>query len=419
MFAQADSAPASSAPPWKPWQYAAFRMAAVYLLFGLISLFLPHDHLLYPPINALYTSFTHQALPPYTPALGEPLFNYLAMYGRLGLSAVLALVWSLSERRGTFTERLFWPIHTLLRYYLASVLFMYGWDKVFLMQMPAPTLSEALTPLAEMSHMQLLWSAVGASPLFQLVGGWAEVVPGFLLLFRRTTLLGALLSAVVMGFVFLLNVSFDVYVKIASGHYLMFSLLLLTPYLRNLFRLLLNCPTQPVGLPATPSQPWLSWAGRILRGAALIWAVWSPLSINLAFKAKWQPVPAHSQIGGLYEVVSDSRPAVQRLDTDQRWTWAAFDNTTYPGKQPQFRVARVNHEVLHGRYTEDAQNHQVTLTTKTPLTLTFTRQPGGTLTLSGKESGHPFTAVLKPAKRQATYLMNEPSGWVIDLPDNH
>ncbi|ULH15674.1 hypothetical protein MF271_03265 [Deinococcus sp. KNUC1210] len=110
-----------------------------------------------------------------------------------------------------------------------------------------------LTPYGEMSHMGLLWRMVGASPLFERVGGWAEVILAFLLLSRCTSLPGALLSAGVMGFVFLLNISFDVWVKLFSGHLFVSSLLVLTPYLGNLSRLLQNQPTQPVSYPATPA----------------------------------------------------------------------------------------------------------------------------------------------------------------------
>ncbi|GGQ98255.1 hypothetical protein [Deinococcus ruber] len=423
----ASSAPASAprwlnvlfpapAQPWKNWQRLLFRGIFVYLALGLIEFILPYDHLLYSPINALYLALTHRSLP----ALGgaEPLFNYLVMYAQLVFSGALAVIWSGLERRGGLTERLFWPTHTLLRYFLASMLFAYGWDKVFLMQMPAPTVTDMLTPYGEMSHMGLLWRMVGASPLFEMVGGWAEVIPACLLLVCRTSLPGALLSAGVMGFVFLLNISFDVIVKISSGHLFVYSLLLLTPYLGNLVRLLQNRPTQPVSYPAMPALPWLRWLGWLLRAVALYWAVWLPLNLNLTFKAKWTPAPLHSQLGGLYEVVSDSRPASQSLTDDQRWSRVAFDQTAYPGGLPFFRIVRVNREIVRGRYAEDAKNARLTLKESTPLTLSYRRRPDGTLTLSGTEGGQPFTAELKPASKQATFIRDEPPGWVIDQTQN-
>ena len=416
VAARLDAAFPASELSWKGWQYAAFRVALLYSAFWIIGLYVPLGGLLSPAIGALYTALRHTALP--GSAQGEPLLNYLVMYAELAAALLLALLWSVLERRGSFTRRLFWPVHTLLRYYLASVLFIYGWDKVFLMQMPAPTLTDALTPSGELSQMGLLWRTVGASPLFQAVGGWAEVIPGGLLLFRRTTLPGALLSAVVMGFVFLLNLSFGVFVKIGSGHYFVFSLLLLTPYLGNLLRLLGNRPTQPLALPAAPPERWLRWAGQLLRVAALYPVAWLPLSMNLAFTAKWQPIPAASQLSGVYEVLSDSRPATQRLDMDRRWSRVALDSTTYTGKLPFFRVVRVNREVAYGRYTDDPDHQRLTLSSSAALMLDYRRQPDGTLLLTGREFGQPFTAQLRPAGREATRLLTEHFGWVIDLPDN-
>ncbi|ULH15675.1 hypothetical protein MF271_03270 [Deinococcus sp. KNUC1210] len=105
---------------WKHWQRLLFQGIFLYLL----QFILPFDNLLYPPINALFLLATHRSLP----ALGgaEPLFNSLAMAAHLIFSVILAFVWSGLERRGGLTERLFWPTHTLLRSYLASMLFMYG-----------------------------------------------------------------------------------------------------------------------------------------------------------------------------------------------------------------------------------------------------------------------------------------------------
>lgn len=69
------------------------------------------------------------------------------------LAALGALRWAPLDRRGTLTERLFWPTHTALRLLLALYLFMYGWQKVFLLQMPAPDTVDLLTPFGQMSLM--------------------------------------------------------------------------------------------------------------------------------------------------------------------------------------------------------------------------------------------------------------------------
>jgi hypothetical protein len=64
--------------------------------------------------------------------------------------------------------------------------------------------------------------------------GAAEVLGGALLFFRRTTTLGALIVAGVMANVVMLNVCYDVCVKLGSLHILLLALVLLAPDARRL-----------------------------------------------------------------------------------------------------------------------------------------------------------------------------------------
>lgn len=66
------------------------------------------------------------------------------------------------------------------------------------------------------SPMTLLWTLVGLSPAYQISGGVLEALSGVLLLFRRTALVGALTGFVVMANVTLLNLCFDVPVKLGA-----------------------------------------------------------------------------------------------------------------------------------------------------------------------------------------------------------
>jgi hypothetical protein len=90
----------------------------------------------------------------------------------------------------------------------------------------------------ESSPMGLLWTFMGVSPAYQMFAGLAEIVPGLLLLFRRTALLGALLAMATMGNVVALNFCYDVPVKLYSSHLLVASLVILGPEVPRLFRAL-------------------------------------------------------------------------------------------------------------------------------------------------------------------------------------
>lgn len=164
-----------------PWSWAralAVRVVAVYVLlyttafFGLARFWWPLADWL---IERLGLEMPERFMPN---GSGDTLQSYVQVALWLGLALLLGSVWALLEARVTrlreLTLRLFWPAHTLLRYWVASSLLTYGWIKVFQAQMPQPDLVGLAMPMSEMSPMGVLWRMVGFSPLYQVAGGLAE-----------------------------------------------------------------------------------------------------------------------------------------------------------------------------------------------------------------------------------------------------
>ena len=75
----------------------------------------------------------------------------------------------------------------------------------------------------------LLWAYMAASPAYTILTGLFETIAGILLLFPEGTAIGALLGAIAMGEVFILNMTYDVGEKQLSFHFLILSLLLAWP----------------------------------------------------------------------------------------------------------------------------------------------------------------------------------------------
>src|ERR1700734_3246110 len=98
-------------------------------------------------------------------------------------------------------------------------------------------LSSLIVPYAQHSPMGLLWTFMGTSRAYNVFAGSAEMLAGILLLVPRFTTLGALLCAAVMSNVFMLNMSYDVPVKLFSFHLLVAALILAGPDFVNLNRL--------------------------------------------------------------------------------------------------------------------------------------------------------------------------------------
>jgi hypothetical protein len=86
--------------------------------------------------------------------------------------------------------------------------------------------------------------------------GVAEMLGGLLLTTRRTTLLGALLCIGVLANVFMLNVGYDVPVKVLSFHLLAMAVFLAAPDLGRLAELFLfNRTVEPAVLRPLFARP--------------------------------------------------------------------------------------------------------------------------------------------------------------------
>jgi hypothetical protein len=119
----------------------------------------------------------------------------------------------------------YWLVN-IIRYYLALVSFSYGIIKLFALQMPFANLSQLATPLGDYLPMRLSWMFIGYSTQYQVFSGVVETLVGVLLLYRKTVTLGALLGIGVFTNVFMINLSYDVPVKLYSMQLLICSIFL-------------------------------------------------------------------------------------------------------------------------------------------------------------------------------------------------
>ena len=155
---------------------------------------------------------------------GDTTYNWVEQLCFLVVAALGAVVWSRFGR--TRDDRLYHGLRTYLRYFIAAHMFVYGFDKLCLVQFSRPEGSILAHPIGDFSPFMLLWTFMGVSAPYQLFGGAAEVLGAILLLSRRTTTLGALIVVGVLGNVVMLNFCFDVPVKLFSSTLLVMALIL-------------------------------------------------------------------------------------------------------------------------------------------------------------------------------------------------
>jgi len=192
-----------------------------------------------------------------------------------------------------------------LRYYVIAVCFWYGIDKLLLLQMPFPNASQLATPLGDFLPMRLSWLFMGYSSHYQFFSGLMEVVAGVLLLFRRTSTLGTLLAAGVFGNVMMMNLSYDIPVKLFSAHIFMMCLVLLVfEYKRLLNFFIQNRQTVPGNLfQVSFPKKWMRGAKWVLKlGFVYLMVILQTQNTWSYYKEVHSRTEIHPIKDGVYEV---------------------------------------------------------------------------------------------------------------------
>ena len=264
-------------PRWGLAKRMLFRFAFVYLVLYILpfplnvlaffdSGFRWYDNLWNAVLPWVGKSVFHVDVTVLPNGSGDTTYNYVQIFCFLAIALVAALVWTLLDRRRTSYPRLDEYLRVYVRFALATAMIGYGAIKVIQSQFPAPSIDRLLEPFGESSPMGLLWTFMGASRSYNVFTGLSEMLGGLLLAFRRTTLLGALVSAGVLANVVMLNFSYDVPVKIYSLHLLAMAVFLTLPDLRRLANFFLfHRAMEPVGIGPLFQERWLHRAALVLR----------------------------------------------------------------------------------------------------------------------------------------------------------
>jgi hypothetical protein len=214
---------------------------------------------------------------------GDTTYGWINLLCVFVIAAVIAIAWSILDRRRLRYDQGWIVFRAYLRFVLAVSMITYGAAKVIPSQFPPPTLDRLLQPFGDASPMGLLWTFMGASAAYNIFTGGAEMLGGLLLTMRRTALLGALVSIAVLANIVALNFMYDVPVKINSVLLLAMAAVIAlpdVPRLANFF--VLNRPVDPPPLPRLTQSRAAGIAGVVLRTLAV--AVVVVMSLKEAYE---------------------------------------------------------------------------------------------------------------------------------------
>jgi hypothetical protein len=355
---------------------------------------------------------------------GDTTWNYVQVLCFAILAAGITLVWSLVDWRKTNYA---WARETLriyVRFYLAVQMIVYGAMKVIPAQFPAPALDRLVQPFGDASPMGLLWTFMGASPAYVSFTGASELLGGLLLTTRRTTLLGALVSAGVMAHIVALNFCYDVPVKLFSTHLLIMAIWLIGPDVRSLFELfVLRKPAAPGTNTQMTRWVWLNWSWVGLRTLLVGGFVYLQISSAIEGRRMFVEQKAKRPLFGVWAVEQFSLDGENRppLTTDpDRWRRFIVD---YPGSAG---VQLTNASRV--RYRMQINPAAKTVTLQRPdfsdwkAELTFTQPDADHLFLEGELDGHAMKVELRRENLDEYLaqfrLLNRGFHWINEYPYN-
>lgn len=333
-----------SIPPWSFARKLGFRFAFLYwLLYGLPFPLsdLPWTGWITGPygsaMDALMLWSGHHLLgierdiPNGPTGSGDTTLAYVYLVCQIGIAVCGALVWSLLDRRRENYSRLAPWLWAYVRLLLATALIAYGAYKVIPSQFPRPSLDRLAQPFGEASPMGLLWTFMGVSAPYQIFTGAGELLAGVLLFARRTAVLGALVATAVMTHVLMLNMAFDVPVKLFSGHLLAMALFLLLPHARGLLdQFVLGRPAATLVRARLLERPLWHRTALVLRAAFLVYVTWQVMNTSLDGYRNYA-VPPASPFDGVWRVASFQGDPEETLDPGEPWTELVVGNSMRVG----------------------------------------------------------------------------------------
>ncbi|NVJ05489.1 DoxX family membrane protein [Myxococcus sp. AM001] len=353
---------------------------------------------------------------------GDTTFNYVQVLLFFVVAAEVTGVWSAVDRRRTEYVKAHDVLHSSVRYVLAMSMLSYGLSKLFKSQFPFPGPERLAQPLGDFSPMGLLWTFMGFSKGYNVFTGGAEFLGGCLLLFRRTTTLGALVVAGVMVNVVALNFFYDVPVKLYSSHLLLMALFLVLPDARRLLDVLvLNRATQPRPLqPPFPPSRWLSGAGLVMKALVVGGIAYGFVGFRLEFIRKYGDSAPRPPFYGYYTVDSFTQDG-QRLEATsgdvRRWKTVAVT---------RFGRMVIKHQddtVKSFGLEEDAPKKTLTLIdgkddAAKKFVLAYTRQDANQLVLQGTLQEAAIEVRLTRVDESRFLLLSRGFNWIQEYPFN-
>lgn len=393
--------------PFTQFTFLDFALSGYEKLWDVITLWVGN--------NLLYIKYEFSSEPN---GSGDRSFDYVFLFTTISIAFVASIVWSFTDRRRSNYTTLYKWLSVYVRFYLAVAMFEYGFAKIFPNQFPPLTPGQLLQTYGHSSPMNLLWTFMSYSSGYNFFIGMAEVTTGIFLLFRRTTVLGALITIAIMGNVAALNFFYDVPVKIFSIELLMLAVFLLMKDANRLIRFfVLNKQAEPAIIEpyfTNQKMKYMQWS---IKFSFIAFVLYSNISDAYATQNEYAKRPF---LYGIYNVETFimNNDTLQPLTTDLvRWSKLIIENNSFAS----LRMMNERNEYLS--FKTDTLSKTISVfsyadTTQKSL-LHFNQPDSNHLVLNGKFKEDSIVVTMKKVDFNKFPLVSQGFHWISESPMNY
>lgn len=350
---------------------------------------------------------------------GDSRYFYFLVPTMLMIASFIWLLWYLLAGKWENLAKNVFPLFIVyIRYYLAFTLFTYGFAKVFYLQFSELSLFQLTQEFGNSSPMGLLWRFMGYSELYSIFTGFVEVLAGGLLLFRKTTLLGVCVSFAVMIQVFMMNMSFDVPVKLYSFHLILVTLIILYPDLGKLMDFFIRFKQpKPFQLQAYFKKQSHNRVLQLLKSTLIISVLLNLITDDIAKRENYGKRSKTNALYGIYEVdafilnndtiaISRSNPKVwDRLIIDKRD--AVVDKMDRRRVGMQMTIDSSRSKLVLSAYLDENDTYDFDF-----------KRIENRLILSGKSNNDSVRVELNRKNKEFYFLEKRGFNWINEYPMN-
>lgn len=226
------------------------------------------------------------------------------MFILAGILVFFSLIFCAFSKTG-FSEKIIPVFKNILTVYLSVILFKYGIDKVFKAQFYLPEPNILYSKFGNLDKDILFWATMGTSRFYSVSTGFIEVFAAVLLVFRKTEILGLLFSLGIFLNVFLINLGFDISVKLFSFILLLLSFYLLENHWSRIFNfLILKQKEQLYEEAKSKYQPWLAAFRTLVLGLVFVKII-MPYLVSGNYNDDTSQRP---YLHGAYKIIDETSP---------------------------------------------------------------------------------------------------------------